>query len=78
MQHLFFDIRSGETLIKDAEGEDFANREDAKAGALTSAREIMADSLVHRRRPDGRQFVIKDEQDNTVLVVPFEEAVPMD
>jgi hypothetical protein len=76
MPRFHMNIRKGEKLLEDWEGEEFSSLLEARAEAVRSARELMAASIAAGKMPDGRaKFEIADESGKTVLIMPFEEAI---
>jgi hypothetical protein len=72
-------IRKGDELLEDWEGEEFSSLLEARAEAVQSARELMSAAMAAGKIPDGRtKFEIADESGKTVLIVPFEEAMNED
>jgi hypothetical protein len=75
-RRFFFHIRDGATLIRDPDGAYVADLASAKAEAILDARALMSQSIVECARIGlERQIEIADQEDRTVLVVPFSEAV---
>jgi hypothetical protein len=69
-------IRKGDELLEDWEGEEFPSLTEASAEAVRSARELMAARMAAGKMPDGHtRFEIADDSGKTVLVIPFEEAI---
>ncbi len=72
----FFDIRDGDTLIEDPDGEEFSGVEAAQAEAIQAARELMAQDLLAGKPLDGRSFEICDDRRTLLRIVPFKQAIP--
>ena len=69
-------IRKGDELLEDWEGEDFPSLSEARTEAVQSARELMPARMAAGKMPDGHtRFEIADDSGKTVLVMPFEEAI---
>ena len=76
MPRFDMNIRKGDELLEDGEGEEFPSLSEARAEAVRSARELMSARMAAGKLPDGHsRFEIADESGKTVLVMPFEEAI---
>jgi hypothetical protein len=76
MPHFHMNIRKGDELLEDWEGEEFPSLLEARVEAVRSARELMAAAMAAGKLPDGRaKFEIADESGKTVLIMAFEEAI---
>jgi hypothetical protein len=76
MPRFHMNIRKGDELLEDWEGEEFPSLLEVRAEAVRSARELMAAAMAAGKMPDGRsKFEIADESGKTVLIMPFEEAI---
>ena len=76
MPRFHMNIRKGDELLEDWEGEEFSSLLEVRAEAVRSARELMAAAMAEGKMPDGRsKFEIADESGKTVLIMPFEEAI---
>jgi hypothetical protein len=76
MPRFHMNIRKGDELLEDWEGEDFPSLSEARTEAVLSARELMSARMAAGKLPDGHaRFEIADESGNTVLVMRFEEAI---
>lgn len=76
MPHLFMHIQHGDELIEDPDGQEFASLDDAKACAIAAARELMVAQLLRGEPLDGHKFKLTDRDGETVMVVPFRDAMP--
>ena len=72
----FFHVRTGYDLVSDDEGMELANLEEARAEAIESALELMANDLKSGEAPELRIYEVTDESGATVLTLPFADAVP--
>ncbi|RUX28196.1 hypothetical protein EOA13_17755 [Mesorhizobium sp. M7A.F.Ca.US.011.01.1.1] len=73
MSRYFFDLRdeSG-SLQEDPEGQEFPDLASAEENAMASAKEILAEELLHGKPlRTGLAFEIFDESRNLVLRFPF-------
>lgn len=77
MPHFFFHIRERDKLTTDPEGEEHQDLEQARAEAVTAAREIMAEKVVQGEIAEGEQFEICDAAGAVLAVIPFEEAIKL-
>ena len=75
MPRYFFHIKDGLETIRDEEGIDFHNLDAVREEATESAREMMSEKIREGHGPDGRAFVVTDEQGQTVLTFPFKDAI---
>lgn len=75
MPRYFFHIRQGDELFTDDEGEELADLNAVRNEAVESARELMADDVAQGRPSELRVFEVTDEHGNTVLTLPFEDAI---
>jgi hypothetical protein len=76
MPRFHMNIRKGEELLEDWEGEEFPSLSAARTEAVRSARELMSARIAAGKMPDGHtRFEIADDSGKTVLVMPFEEAI---
>jgi hypothetical protein len=72
----YMNIRKGDELLEDWEGQDFPSLSEARAEAVQSARELMAARMAAGKMPAHHvKFEITDEFRKIVLVLPFEEAI---
>jgi hypothetical protein len=75
MPRYFFHIKDEVETIRDMEGAEFHNLDAVREEATESAREMMSVDVRQGHRPDGRTFVVTDEQGDVVLNFPFELAI---
>jgi uncharacterized protein YaaQ len=76
MPRFHMNIRKGDELLVDWEGEDFPSLSEAHIEAVQSARELMAARMAAGKMPEAHvSFEIVDDSGKTVLVMPFEEAI---
>ena len=77
MLFYYFHIRSEGSLIEDEEGLDLSDLDRAKAEALESARDIIADRALSGEPASLNDvFEITGESGEILLTIPFKEAVP--
>ena len=75
MPRYFFHIKDDQTTIRDLEGAEFHNMDAVREEATESAREMMSENVREGHGPDGRAFVVTDEQGQVVLDFPFKLAI---
>jgi ketosteroid isomerase-like protein len=76
MPHYYFHLRHGSQLTIDDEGEDFPDDDTARAEALESVREILADKIRTQEADMPEAMVIADGDGREVASVAFADAVP--
>ena len=69
MPRYFFHVREGSTLSRDAEGQELPDVEAARKEAISTAREILGEKLLHGGSLDNRTIEIADETGHVVDVV---------
>ena len=74
MLHYYFHIKDEAKTIRDEEGIEFHYLDAVREEATESARQLMSEEVREGHGPDGRAFVVTDEQGETVLTVPFKDA----
>jgi uncharacterized protein DUF6894 len=75
MPRFHMNIRKGDELLEDWEGEEFPSLLEARIEAVQSARELMSARMAAGKMPDFSRFEIADESGKIVLVMRFEEAI---
>jgi hypothetical protein len=76
MPHYYFHLRHGSQLTIDVEGEDFPDDDTARAEAVESVREILADKIRNQQAEMPEAMVVADEDGREVASVPFADAIP--
>ncbi|MFN7103659.1 MAG: DUF6894 family protein [Pseudorhizobium sp.] len=71
MTRYYFHIREGDALEQDVEGAEFACHEDAEREAMSSAREMVAEAVLHDEIIDGKAFEIAVEDGTVIATVSF-------
>jgi hypothetical protein len=74
----FFHIRSNDGDEPDDEGLEFESLDIAVNEAEKTAREMVAERVMHDERIDGTRFEISDEQGNVLATLPFKEVLRLD
>lgn len=77
MPRYFFNVRSEDRFVRDAEGGEYANMEAAKVEAERSAREMLADALIKGEEVDGNRFEVIDESGAVIFTYPFRNAMKL-
>lgn len=76
MPLFFLHVRDGDRLIHDPDGSFLHDLEAARSEAIASARELMVQSIVDKGWIGiERSMEICDAGDNTLLVLPFRQAI---
>jgi predicted N-acetyltransferase YhbS len=75
MPRYYFHIKDEAKTIRNEEGIEFHNLDAVREEATESARQLMSEEVREGHGPDGRVFVVTDEQGKTVLTVPFKDAL---
>ncbi len=74
----YFNVRSEESYDMDDEGIDLPSLEAAKCEARKSAREMVAELVLHDGRIDGMRFEITDASGYLLATVPFRDVIKFD
>lgn len=69
MPRYFFHVREGSLLNRDDEGQELPNAEEARREAVSSAREMLGEKLLHGGSLNHRSIEIADETGHVVDVV---------
>jgi len=72
----FFHLMHGDDVAHDLEGMRLPDIETAKAEAIASAREIMADAMLRGEKLGKRECQIADKTGTVLLTIRFEDAIP--
>jgi hypothetical protein len=75
MPRYFFHIKDEVEIIRDEEGLELRGLDAVREEATESAREMMSEKVRAGHGPDGRAFVVTDEQGHVVLNFPFRDAI---
>jgi hypothetical protein len=75
MPRYFFHVREQSQFSRDTEGQELANLEAAKREAVSIAREMIGERVLHGGDIDGRIIEIADEQDQKLDEVRFDEVL---
>jgi hypothetical protein len=66
MPRYYFHVREGSTLSRDEEGQELPDAEAARREAISAAREILGDKLLHGGSLNSRTVEIADETGHVV------------
>ena len=75
MPRYFFHVKHDAATMLDREGIELDDLGAARNEATTLARESMSERIRDGLPPDGRAFVVTDEEGRTVLTFPFMDAI---
>jgi hypothetical protein len=76
MARFYFHMRTGERVDRDTDGAEMPNLEAARAEALQSAREILADAIKGAKSDLLDCLVIADEKGRELATVSLKDALP--
>ena len=71
----FFHIKDEATTMLDHEGIELDDLEAVREEATQAARQTMSGRVLDGHEPNGRAFVVTDEQGHVVLNFPFKLAI---
>jgi hypothetical protein len=77
MQLFYLHVSDGDELIRDPEGAYFPDLDAARAEAIHSARELMAESIASEGRIGMQRCMVVSNTLGVRLIVPFRETVAM-
>lgn len=75
MERYFFNIRQGDCFERDPEGSEFPSIDAARREAITAAREMVAEAVLHDEVIDGRTFEVAKDCGTVVATVPFRSVI---
>jgi hypothetical protein len=75
MPRYFFHIKEEAVTMLDHEGVELENLHAVRNEATQAARQSISERVLDGHGPDGRTFVVTDEQGRTVLTFPFKDAI---
>ena len=76
MARFYINFRNGDEIAKDDEGQDLPGLEEARAAALVSAREILADNVKAGAKNPLQAVIITDESGQEIMTIPAKEVLP--
>jgi hypothetical protein len=78
MARLFLNLREDGQLLKDDEGQDFADSADAKKEAEAALHEMAGEDIKHARPLKVRKIEIADDRGNVLATVELHATVEME
>lgn len=78
MTRYFLNLRNGPDTIPDPEGKDYASLADARAEAISSARDMVAEMVKDGRIVDGQVFEICDQTGTVLDSVEVKSVIRLD
>jgi hypothetical protein len=78
MPRYYFNIRKGDRLEKDPEGEELRSYERAVEEAKKAAKELLAAKVANGEVVDGDRFEIANENGEVLGVVPFRSVLRLE
>jgi hypothetical protein len=75
MPRYFFNIVDDDRTIVDSQGVELADLDEVHQEAVTSARELMSESVLRGQAPNGRRFVVTDQAGMVIAEIPFKDAM---
>jgi hypothetical protein len=75
MARLFFELNECGIVTSDAEGQEMVDLDAARATAIAAARDIMAAEILSGKLCLGCNIRVTDCNGETVLLIPFKDAV---
>ena len=76
MPRYYINFQHGDQVAKDDEGQDLPGLEEARAAALVSAREILADNVKGGAKNPLQAVIITDESGREIMTIPAKEVLP--
>ena len=76
MARFYINFRNGDEIAKDDEGQDLPGLEEARAAALVSAREILADNVKGGAKNPLQAVIITDESGREIMTITAKEVLP--
>ena len=77
MPRYHFDVRDGETLMEDFDGQILPDLTAARHVARVAAVESIYDNLLCGITTDSRQFQVRDDLGRVVFTMPFVDALTL-
>jgi len=74
----YFNVRSDRSYDVDEEGIELPSLDAARREAIKSAREMVAELILHNQRIDGMRFEITDGTGALLVTVPFKDVIILD
>ena len=75
MPRFYLHIRDGDRFLEDPDGSELPDLDAARAEAMASARELLADKIKAGEVVNGQRFEIVDEAGEVRATVPVKDAI---
>jgi hypothetical protein len=75
VQHYYLDLREGEKLVRDAEGQDFTDVAAARDEAIATIHELICDAICEGKLPLHHSIELLDGNRARFLTIQFDEAI---
>jgi hypothetical protein len=75
MSRFYFDVVAGDNVISDDEGTELLSLESARSEAISDARYLMSQAILKGDDVSHKVVRVRGEDGQTVLSVPFAEAI---
>ena len=75
MPRYFFHMKDEATTMLDHEGIELEDSEAVRNEATQAARRNMSERVLDGHAPNGRTFVVTDEEGQVILMFPFKDAI---
>ena len=76
MPKFYVHFRNASGMAKDDVGQDLPGLEQAKAAALVSAREMLADDIKHNSADPLLEVIVADEGGKQLVTIPAKDVLP--
>jgi hypothetical protein len=76
MPRFFINFRRGDLIAKDDEGQNFPGLDEARAAALASARELLADDVKSASRSPLDAVIVTSESGEQLMVIAAGDLLP--
>jgi hypothetical protein len=76
MPKFFITYQRGDLIAKDDEGQDYPGLEEARAAALASAREILADNIRSATHRPLDAIIITNESGDELMMISAKDVLP--
>jgi hypothetical protein len=76
MKRFYFHLAIGSRLLKDEDGVELPSKESARAQAVRSTRELVADAIKHGINLHVDAIVVADDQGKEIARVSTKEVLP--
>jgi hypothetical protein len=76
MARFYFHLKDGDRVIKDSEGSNLADTEQARNEGLIAARELVAAAIRAGKQPSVEALIVADGKGAEIMVVRLAEVIP--